>query len=112
MTEGENMVERLAQVLWDARIAPGGGGRTLMPWPFCPEHDWCVNTARAVIEALMEPTKEMLEAGNTEARDWIAIDGYESTGFYPDIDPQLAYATFTTMLRTSLSQPNEEGEGK
>jgi len=45
------IVERVAEAIWDARIAKGGPGRTLMPWPFCPEAEWCRDTARAAITA-------------------------------------------------------------
>ncbi len=46
------MVERVAMAVWDGRILPGGPGRTLMPWPLCPEADWCRAVARAAIETM------------------------------------------------------------
>jgi len=52
--------------------------------------------ARAVIEALMEPTPAMRVAG----------------AHVHDQRPSEAAAVFQAMLRTALSQPNEEGEGK
>ena len=48
----DDMVERVARAIWDARAAKGGPGRTLMPWPHCPEAEWCRATARAAIEAI------------------------------------------------------------
>lgn len=66
MSEIDSMIERVAKGIWGARIEPGGPGRTLMPWPLCPEADWCRATAKAAIEAMREPTLDMVEAGQEQ----------------------------------------------
>jgi hypothetical protein len=48
------MVERVAKALFDAKLQVGGGGRTLMPWPVCPEAPWCRETAISVIKIIDE----------------------------------------------------------
>jgi hypothetical protein len=95
MSKGENMVERCASAI---SMSDGYTGLWAMPKD---KRALYVRRARAVIEALMEPTQEMLMAAwNTEddsnARD--VLDLYA--------------AEFKAMLRTALSQPKEEGEGK
>jgi len=74
------MIERVAEAIWDARIERGGPGRTLMPWPLYPEADWCRATARAAIEAMREPTEKMLEAGDLPG--W---DDYVTAGLSKEI---------------------------
>ena len=50
------MVERIAKGLWAQKLKPGGGGRTLMAWPTCPEADELRENAREIIAAMEEPT--------------------------------------------------------
>jgi hypothetical protein len=74
--------------------------------------------AIAVIESLMEPTPEMVVEG---AEELAAIDaeGHNDAPFYDDYGPLAqedfrikAQRSFVAALRTALSQPNDEGEGK
>jgi hypothetical protein len=53
------MVERIAKVLWAQKLKPGGGGRTLMAWPACPEAGELRENAREIIAAMEEPTTDM-----------------------------------------------------
>ena len=73
------------------------------------EAEW---EARAVIEALMEPTPEMVKSGigtsEVDAVDWVGALFGTGVGSYE----QIMVSSFQAMLRTALSQPNEEGEGK
>jgi hypothetical protein len=113
MTEGENMLERCARALRDIKDCglwhQDRGRRFCDDRSFQGDSGWrsecaCKVQARAVIEALMTPTPEMVDAavapyrhGNTEQFDTIyraAVIGY-----------------WRAMLRTA-SIPNEEGEGK
>lgn len=102
------MVERVAKVL-AARKWPhvgGAAGDSLVTGT--PNWKFCVGDARAVIEALMEPTKPMVFFG----MDAMARDDLEPT-------EDEFRAGFVAAIRTALgdqfaalSQPNEEGEGK
>jgi len=60
--------------------------------------------AVAVIEALMEPTQKMMENG------WNAVSS--SGRVEPGPDNTDILAVYQAMLRTALSQPNDEGDGK
>ena len=89
MSKGENMVERATRALqsklfdtWGIILSPSGEELT-----------------RAVMEALTEPTAEMLAAGD--------LPGWDD-----NISVGLAKDVWQTMLRTALSQPNDEGDGK
>lgn len=61
-----SMIERVGKVIFKALIATGGPGATMMPWPLCPEYDWCIATAMAAIGTMREPTFDMVEAGQQE----------------------------------------------
>ncbi len=84
-TFGE-IVERIAKVLWNQKLKLGGGGRTLMAWPSCPEAKHCRANAREIIEAMREPTEAMLKAKHPKHTegvdgyldDWDAIDVYQA----------------------------------
>ena len=52
-------VERVAKILFDQKIKPGGSGRTLMAWPACPEAEHCRANAREILASLFEPTSKM-----------------------------------------------------
>lgn len=56
------MIERVAKRLLDARIERGGPGAILLPWRSYPEDCWERRTARALIEAMRKPTEAMVEA--------------------------------------------------
>jgi len=92
MSKGENMVERCASAI---SISDGYTGLWAMPRE---KRSLYIRRARAVIEALMNPTPEMLAAVQRE------ITGYPR--------PEAVIATWQVLLRTALSQPNDEGEGK
>ena len=91
MTEGENMLERCARA---AQESPA--------WPAVYGAGTARVIARAVIEALMEPTPEMLASGANEIRRFDRDREFADAG---------ASAVFQAMLRTA-SKPNDEGEGK
>jgi len=98
MTEGENMVERCGAVV-KAKLFEMRHRTDTMGFG---------EIARAVIEALMEPTKPMVFFG----MDAMARDDLEPT-------EDEFRAGFVAALRaalgeqfTALSQPNEGGEGK
>lgn len=73
-------LERVAIAIWNSLIEPGGRGRTLMPWPFCPEASWCRATAAAAIKASKNEVVfrhkksgglyNLLSIGQMQARDW------------------------------------------
>jgi hypothetical protein len=101
MTEGENMLERVARAIYHAKPRN-------KPYEQLGQHaQQYVKQARAVIEALMEPTPEMLVAG---------VDGYINFTMGDEhVYPEAAAAIFQAMLQSALrtaSIPNEEGEGK
>lgn len=66
------MVERVARVIWDARISVGGGP------PLCPEAAWCRKTARSVIAAMREPTDAMVKAAEATETDYAIGEGHAS----------------------------------
>lgn len=99
------MVERLARAAYEADpYFSSELGNRFATW----DEAWWVRPSmtkrvRAVIEALMTPTGEMVRASFPILRT-----------FHPDRDSSgiLAVEVYQAMLRTALSQPNEEGEGK
>lgn len=113
MTEGENMLERCARAAWAERVrfAKEANGIDLEAYDettgFVPAGDRFSTVAemnnirgeiRAVIEALMTPTPEMLKVGAASV-NWNRGVINKARGCYVE------------MLRTA-SIPNEEGEGK
>ena len=84
------MVERCARAMQASKA-----------WPAVFDAGSAEVLARAVIEALMTPTPEMVEAGALTLLDY--RENFPEDG---------AAATFEAMLRTILSQPNDEGGGK
>ena len=121
MTEGENMVERCGLA---ACVASNCGYTVEGKRVLCDDaealaslHDGygkplyqhrcdCRESARAVIEALMEPTPEMLAAARTAPVPMVFLDSISAR---QDLDFK---SRFQAALRTALSQPNDEGEGK
>jgi hypothetical protein len=90
MTEGENMVERVARALAGHDIDPSNLiGETYM------------HLARTAIEALMEPSFDMLEAGQ------VVVNLDEEVGKYEFLSRDEITEIFQAMLRTAL-QPNDE----
>lgn len=99
MSKGENIVERVARVLADRKWPHVGGAAGDNLVKGTPNWKFCVGDATAVIEALMEPTHEMRRIGAMTVQR-------------PGFTVIEAEAVFNAMLRTALSQPNDEGEGK
>jgi hypothetical protein len=54
--------ERIAKILGDADFQRTGS-RSLMPWMASPERDYFIKVADAVLEAMREPTPEMVRCG-------------------------------------------------
>ena len=118
MSKGENTVERpqldkCAEAAFWAHVA-ATEAEILGQWSMVREKrkaEWAA-VARAVIEALMEPTPEMLKAGTgtseVDAVDWVGALFGTGVGSYEEI----MVSSHQAMLRTILSQPNDEGEGK
>lgn len=104
------MLERVARAICMAtRIDPDRKYKSsdysaaTAPWEFAwhafqPE-------ARAAIEAMREPTMEMLEAGNAAARERIDLGYYDSQGYFIDIEPDLAMATLDAMIDAAVKSP-------
>ncbi len=127
MTEGESMVEKCGlaacvasncgytvegkRVLCDDAAALGnlqdGYGK-----PLYQQRCDCRESARAVIEALLEPDADTVAFGAEAAAAEFDVDlkTLANTEFMTFI--AAAKAAYIAMLRTALSQPNEEGEGK
>ena len=104
------MVERVALIFaqWgDAFSTHYSQPNSEMEWDdYSPtEQLIALAAARAVIEALMEPTPQMLEAAVMAHFEFLASGGAPQAANF-------ARFIFQAMLRTALSQPNEEGEGK
>jgi hypothetical protein len=105
MSKGENMVERCARALYYAKPRN-------KPYDQLGQHaQQYVKQARAVIEALMEPERDVVMAGicipEVEAVDWVGALFATGIGSYE----QIMMASYQTMLRAALSQPNE-GKGE
>ena len=119
MTEGENMLERCARAIYDATDPLSGdriattiissdhlfpqkehleGNSTSKAYQLAAM-DVCRAAARAVIEALMEPTPEMVREGALGA-----MEASDQDDRWLDV----AERSYQAMLRTILSQPNEE----
>lgn len=93
------MLERLAKIMWQRRIdrcRELGAADDELPWPWDAENETLHDNVRcevaAVIEALMEPTPEMIEAGSKAS----------------EIRPSEAAFAFRAMLRSILSQPTKD----
>lgn len=100
MSKGENMVERCARSLALHRAEP---------WEDMNDDErksW-TESARAVIEALMEP-----DAAQHKALDDLLDAFIGDSADARDTHGVFAVRAYRAMLRTILSQPNEEGEGK
>ena len=95
MTEG-GMVNRCAKAAFERAMQQPYGDVTRRWDEMGDAQRYWIDTTRAVIEAMMEPTPAMRVAG----------------AHVHDQRPSEAAAVFQAMLRTALSQPNEEGEGK
>jgi hypothetical protein len=131
MTEGENMLEICARAIYDATDPLSGdnlatliiasdhlfpqrehleGNPTSKAYQLAAM-DVCRTAVRAVIEALMDPPREVVMAGiripEVEAVDWVGALFGTGIGSYE----QIMVSSFQAMLRTA-SKPNEEGEGK
>lgn len=95
------MIEKIARVLIE---------RIGSPWPY-EEMDPVVRSlwqshARAVIQALMEPTRKMIEAGNIEAEnqldsDWDSGSDGESYNTYTHLRSDAAKPIFQAMLKAA-----------
>lgn len=103
------MLERLCLIVANHIDFYGTSGRDPLPGQSFgreafSDREMAVSTsaASAVIEALMRPTPEMLRA----MHEAMFTERYDATN-----DAMLG-AGFEAALRTSLSIPNEEGEGK
>ena len=100
------MVERVALIFaqWgDAFSTHYSQPNSEMGWDdYSPTEQLIALAAtRAVIEALTEPTPEMLASGAGELRRFDRDREFSDVG---------ASAVFLAMLRTALSQPNDEGD--
>lgn len=110
MTEGENMLEMCARAIYAAanhRVVQTtrcyGIPETREEYPLLWEnggmhHAEAYRSARAVIEALMEPTPEMLASGANEIRRFDRDREFADAG---------ASAVFQAMLRTA-SKPDDK----
>jgi hypothetical protein len=97
MSKGENMVERCARAVYER-------AETYPPYALSQMNGkMAEDFAIAVIEALMEPTPEMLASAEV---------GYITSMLEEEHNMAVAKDIFVSMLRTALSQPNDEGEGK
>lgn len=92
MSKGENMVERLASVI-----------KGLGECPFCDFEgtEAARRIARAVIEAMMEPTPEMIHAVRQSIFDMTQPNPHVTS-------TSTAEALIWSALRAALSQPNDE----
>jgi hypothetical protein len=99
------MVERVARAIHDSLIKKGGPGRTMMPWGHAPEREWCLATARAAIASMREPTKGMVEAGET-AKDNAIDSDYDSRSdsSYTTIRSDIHEAIWSAMVAAALSK--------
>ena len=97
MSKGENMVERCARAIYEMEPRRKA-------WAEIGQHQaYYFKRARAVIDALMTPTPEMVREGA-----FAAIEASDQDDRWLDV----AERSYRAMLRTILSQPNDEGGGK
>lgn len=87
------MIERIAKRIWDAKLLSGGGGRTMVPWPNCPEAEWCRTTARYVIDAMRNPTDEMMVTAECAVPDLAS---------FADRDKSPSYIAWNAMIDEAL----------
>jgi hypothetical protein len=69
MADNPEMIERVARAIWSADRNVGGYG-----WEWLDE-SWRAGyyaQARSAIEAMREPTEEMIERGDDHAKGWFA----------------------------------------
>jgi hypothetical protein len=93
MSKGENMVERCARAVYER-------AETYPPYALSQMNGkMAEDFARAVIEALMEPTPAAVQTGAAEIRKFDRERDSSDEG---------AVSVFRAMLRTALSQPNDE----
>lgn len=72
----------------------------MMPWDdLLPHHrELFLEQADAALDALMEPTAEMIEDGNNAVANATSLEGYESSGYDVEIAPTCARDTLRAML--------------
>jgi hypothetical protein len=97
MSKGENMVERCARAVHAIQFEDKEQAE--YEWHhFSGAQEYSQKLARAVIEALMEPTPAVVQTGAAEIRKFDRERDSSDEG---------AVSVFRAMLRTALSQPNE-----
>lgn len=100
MSKGENMVERCARAVYER-------AETYPPYALSQMNGKLAEDfASAVIGALMEPTPEMLAAARAAPMPMVLLDSMSAR---QDLEFK---SKLQAALRTALSQPNDEGEGK
>ena len=104
-----DMVERVARAIYDAADPTSGDqvAEALMYSPFVGDGDRepiadimeiCRSAARAAIEAMMEPSDQMLEEAEV---------GYITSILETAHNTRVARDIYTSMLRASLNPPQE-----
>lgn len=101
MTNPESMVERVARAIYEA-AQPMMEGRPV-PWAVFMFKDRYYARARAVLDALEEPTEEMVEAGKDEG--YCASCGYD--GLWHRQNPTSLYQA---MIRQAMLK-SAKGDG-
>jgi len=101
-----NTVERVARAMWERESIRATGRKRLIAWEDEGDdtHSTWMDRARAAIEALREPTMEMVEVGYTEINNNIESWNYDSDSGYAveDIAPT---ATWRAMIDAALGEP-------
>lgn len=89
------MLERIARAIGEARCHATGGTMPLLPSDTL--------YARAAVEALREPTKEMIFNGNSKIDDCIDFYNYDSGSGYT-VEPHAARETWSAMIDAILEE--------
>ena len=111
-----DMIERVAEAMWQAEWArAGNGGRRRVPWPeIAPtDQDRYRFVARAAIEAMREPTDEMVAACWPLHHPWGA--NAPPAAERPDLFQtmtDLARADWSAMIDAALPSPPVAEETK
>lgn len=95
------MVERVAKAMRDRAKEPLGNIKSLEPVSVGSLGDAWRCLAVAAIEAMKEPTKQMIYEGNSKVSDCIDFWNYDSGAGY-SVEPHAARDTWQTMIDEAL----------
>lgn len=106
-----DMIERVARAILKVQFYDGEeifyDGMDGFYRDIDPDHYFtAMAMARAAIEAMRKPTKEMLVAGNDATKEHIDFYDYDSGASY-EVEPLAAFAALNAMINAAIGKTSE-----